>query len=101
LRIAKETADTRKVGNELGVVWLATKRYGIKAIDEVTALLEFRRLEESPRHMNPIAGRNTLGTVVDRVLPILEAGGVGFAAEEVDVMLAHKESGTANRVQAI
>ena len=100
IRIQKAT-DARQIRHELSVVRFSPKGHWIKPVDEVTALLKFQRLEEQLRDVYAVAVRIAGSAVVDCAGPAGEAERVRFTAEEVYVLLAHKEVCVVYRIGAV
>ena len=97
----KKAADARQVRHELGVVRLPAKSHRIESIDEVTALLKLCRLEEELRDVYPVALRRISCAVVDGAGPAGKSAWIGFAAQEIYVLLTHEEVGVIDRIRAI
>src|SRR5258708_36579796 len=97
----KKTADARQIRHKLSIVRLPAKRHWIKPIDEVATVLKLCRLKEELRDVYAIAVGITGSTVVDGADPTGQAGWIRFAAEEVQILLAHKEVCVVNRIGTI
>src|SRR6185503_10834497 len=74
----------------------------IRAINQESRLLEFYRQEEGSGGVDAFHFATLLvGTArFDVVYPEVESGFVGFAAEEIEILLAHKVRSCIQRIQS-
>src|SRR5438876_2229171 len=97
----QKTTHARQIRDKLRIEGFPAKGHWVEAIDIVPARLKLIRLEEELRYVYPVALDRITRAVINRVHPAIETKIIRFAAEEIQVLLAHEEVRVVNWVRAI